>query len=422
MKKTTVLLWLIICTIGCSSGRRGLMKTTETSLESPFYDGQFTGFLVIDAQSRDTLLDVNSTKYFTPASNTKIFTLFAALQLLPDSIPALQYIEQQDTLYVQGTGDPTFLHPYFEQNKTVDFLKRYAHIGLSLNNFADEKLGPGWAWDDYQYYYQPERGPFPLYGNVTTIHQSPAQEVNPPYFKDSVIPITTTKYRDLEQNRFYVPTGRKDTVEIPFRTSDKLTQVLLQQAVGAKVHLIPDLPKGEKRTYFGIARDTVLKRMMHVSDNFLAEQLLVLSASTLSDTLNSSKVRQHLLEEVLKEVEHPPRWVDGSGLSRYNLFTPGSMVTVLHKLYHQFPRERLFDLFPSGGVSGTLEDRYAGDPDPYIFAKSGSLGNVYCLSGYLLTKSGHTLIFSFMNNHFRHPTSEVKARMELIFEKIRDSY
>jgi D-alanyl-D-alanine carboxypeptidase/D-alanyl-D-alanine-endopeptidase (penicillin-binding protein 4) len=129
-----------------------------------------------------------------------------------------------------------------------------------------------------------------------------------------------------------------------------------------------------------------------------------------------------MLENQLLDLKQPPRWVDGSGLSRYNLFTPESMVTVLSKMYRNVPRQRLFSFFPVGGASGTLKDWYGGNPKPYIYAKSGSLGNNYCLSGYLLTKSGKTLIFSFMNNHFRHPSWEVKKQMEQIFEEIRDTY
>ena len=98
------------------------------------------------------------------------------------------------------------------------------------------------------------------------------------------------------------------------------------------------------------------------------------------------------------------------------------MVDVLHRMYNEISRERLFLLFPTGGISGTIEDWYPGRPDPYIYAKTGSLGNNHCLSGYLLTKSGKTLVFSFMNNHFVESSSEIKKRMQSIFENIRDNY
>ncbi len=408
--------------IGCSSAKRRIQKSTQKVFESAFYDNQFTGFLVVNSKNKDTLLNFNGKKYFTPASNTKIFTLFTALQLLPDSIPALKYIQKNDTLYVQGTGDPTFLHSYFEQNKTVDFLKGSDDVALYLNNFQEEKLGPGWAWDDYHFYYQPEIGAFPIYGNVTTIHNSDNGNVIPSYFKDSVVQIDYRVNRELERNQFYFSPTRKDTVEIPFRTNQILTKDLLQSALKKTVSVTQNMPMGVKNILYGIPSDTVLRRMMYESDNFLAEQLLLLGSSTLSDTLSSAISRNYILENQLADLKQPPRWVYGSGLSRYNLFTPESIVAVLSKMYTDIPQRRLFSYFPSGGTTGTLEDWFAGNPNPYIYAKSGSLGNVYCLSGYLLTKSGKTLIFSFMNNHFRQSSSEVKQQMERILEHIRDTY
>ena len=91
-------------------------------------------------------------------------------------------------------------------------------------------------------------------------------------------------------------------------------------------------------------------------------------------------------------------------------------------MYTETDRARLFDIFPAGGASGTLKNWYRNNPEPYIYAKSGSLGNVYCLSGYLITKSGKTLLFSFMNNHYMASSSDVKENMEKIFETIRDTY
>jgi D-alanyl-D-alanine carboxypeptidase/D-alanyl-D-alanine-endopeptidase (penicillin-binding protein 4) len=147
-----------------------------------------------------------------------------------------------------------------------------------------------------------------------------------------------------------------------------------------------------------------------------------MASSTLSDTLFSQKARAFVLDSLLADLKQPPRWVDGSGLSRYNLFTPESMVQVLHHLYKEMDRDRLFGFFPAGGVSGTLENWYATDGNPYIYAKTGSLGNNHNLSGYLITKSGKVLIFSFMNNHFRVPSAEVKKRMQAMFEFMRDTY
>jgi D-alanyl-D-alanine carboxypeptidase/D-alanyl-D-alanine-endopeptidase (penicillin-binding protein 4) len=91
-------------------------------------------------------------------------------------------------------------------------------------------------------------------------------------------------------------------------------------------------------------------------------------------------------------------------------------------MYREVPRRRLFDMFAVGGVSGTLKDWYPGNPVPYIHAKTGTLGNNHCLSGYLMTSSGKVLIFSFMNNHFRQPATEVKQQIQLVLEWVRDHY
>ncbi|WP_373941698.1 D-alanyl-D-alanine carboxypeptidase [Polaribacter sejongensis] len=121
-------------------------------------------------------------------------------------------------------------------------------------------------------------------------------------------------------------------------------------------------------------------------------------------------------------MQQKPRWVDGSGLSRYNLFTPISFVEVLSKMHQKIPAKRLFQFFPVGGKTGTLKNWFSGNPKPYIHAKSGTLGNNYNLSGYLITNSGKTLIFSYMNNHYMHSNSEVKKKMQAVFEELRDNY
>ncbi|MBS9464200.1 D-alanyl-D-alanine carboxypeptidase [Flagellimonas sp. 389] len=422
MKHLLYLLLVVIFLVGCTSSKKIIQKKTESALLESFFDNQFTGLLILDAQSKDTLYQQNHTKYFTPASNTKIFTLYTALKMLPDSIPALKYIKLGDSLFIEGTGDPTFLHPDFDNTTTLDFLKSHENIALHPNNFKDEKYGPGWSWGDYSYYYQPERTALPIYGNVTTLHKTDSLIVIPAYFKDKVVDMDFSRNRKKERNLFFFNPTRKDTLSIPFITDSTLTKELLINVLDKKINIVNSIPEGVKSTLYSVPKDTVLRKMMLDSDNFLAEQLLVLASSTLSDTLNISKVQDYMLENHLSYLKQVPRWVDGSGLSRYNLFTPESIVQVLDRMYSEFPRETLFSTLAVGGVSGTLENWYAGAPDPYIYAKTGTLSNNHCVSGYLLTNSGKTLIFSFMNNHYRQSTSELKQRMQSIFEYLRDTY
>lgn len=422
MRKSAFLLFSVISLLSCSSSKKTIQKETKAVLLNPFFENQFTGFLVIDAEKKDTIYSKNPTKYFTPASNTKIFTLFTALTMLPDSIPALKYIVRGDTLYMEGTGDPTFLHPDFSSQKTLDYLKTFRHISFYPNNFYDEKYGPGWSWGDYSYSYQPERTAFPIHGNTVSIYKEDSLNISPKYFRNGVVEIEFPKNREKNKNLFYFNPIRKDTLQIPFIVDSTLIKELLGNVLDKKVQIVQKMPLGEKSVFYSIPKDTVLKKMMQESDNFLAEQLLVLASSTISDSLNINSVQDYILENHLSSLEQPPRWVDGSGLSRYNLFTPKSIVQVLDKLYSDLPKEELFNFLAVGGVSGTIENWYRGNPNPYVFAKTGTLSNNHCLSGYLTTNSGKTLIFSFMNNHYRQPTAEIKKRMQRILELLRDNY
>ena len=422
MKKITFILLIFFVLTSCISKKSAISKAINTTLASSFYKNQFTGILVIDAKTKDTIYNQDSHKYFIPASNTKIFTLFAALKTLPKKAPAIRYINIKDTLYFEGTGDPSFLHPYLKDSTALNFLKNQSNLAFVSGNFQDEKYGAGWAWDDYQWYYSPERNALPINGNVVVSYKNTELVVSPPYFKDSVIEILHKDNRNEFSNIFYYPPQSKDTLETPFITSLQTSTSILEQALGKKISTVVTMPIGNKETLYGIETDTLYKRMMHESDNFIAEQLLFMAASELKDTLNSNLIRTHILENELQDLAQQPRWVDGSGLSRYNLFTPQNMVNVLDRLYVMVSEERLHTIFPAGGMSGTLKNRFAGDEQPYIYAKSGSLSNNYCLSGYLLTKSGKTLIFSFMNNHFRESLSDERLRLEQMLHTLRDNY
>jgi D-alanyl-D-alanine carboxypeptidase/D-alanyl-D-alanine-endopeptidase (penicillin-binding protein 4) len=212
---------------------------------------------------------------------------------------ALKYIERNDTLYIQGTGDPTLLHAYFNDNQTVEFLKKHKNIALLQNNIRDKKYGPGWAWEDYDAYYQPEISALPIYGNVVTIYNDESLNVIPTYFKDSVTNISFHQKRELDQNQFYFSSTRTDTVEVPFKIDSNLARTLLEDVLQQKISLIANMPSRQKEVLYSVLSDTVYKRMMHESDNFIAEQLLILASSTLSDTLNGRVTRDHILENQL---------------------------------------------------------------------------------------------------------------------------
>lgn len=419
-KKTRYFLCLLLVFVGCNSLK--IKHKISKELASSFFENQFTGIYIYDVNADKVVYNYNGTKYFTPASNTKIFTLFTGLELLSDSIPAFRYAIDKDTITIQGTGDPTFLHLFFKDSTAFKMAKNYKKVNLITNNIADKKYAPGWAWEDFDSYFSPERSAFPMYGNVLTIQNENVLNVVPNFFENE-LKITDKSYGRKEfANQFYFGKNRTLTTEIPMIINDSLLVNLWNDILPSKVSLNQNTTLKPLKIAYSIPSDSLYERMMKVSDNFLAEQVLIMASSILSDTLNSSEVRAFMLENQLKDLKQKPRWVDGSGLSRYNLFTPNSFVEVLTKMYKKIPKERLFSFFNDEGKSETLKAGFSDEKLPFMYAKSGTLGNNYNLSGYLITKTNKVLVFSFMNNHFMHSNSKIKEQIQVILEHIRDNY
>jgi D-alanyl-D-alanine carboxypeptidase/D-alanyl-D-alanine-endopeptidase (penicillin-binding protein 4) len=217
------------------------------------------------------------------------------------------------------------------------------------------------------------------------------------------------------------PVNQRLKKEIPARITPDLTARLLSDTLGRTVTTINALPKSAAATFYNTPADSVYKVMMQESDNFIAEQLLLVCAATLGDTLQPEITIEHMKSNHFSDFPDAPVWVDGSGLSRYNLFTPRTIVALWKKIYAEVPRERLFPMLAIGGKTGTIKNYYKAS-QPYIFGKTGSLSNNHCLSGYLVTRSGKTLVFSFMNSNFTTSTGEVRMNMQRILNLIYEKY
>lgn len=379
------------------------------------------GILLSDAKTGAVLYGKNETQTFVPASNTKILTLYAALKYLGDSIPAFKHYTKQDTLFILGTGDPTFLHQDFPKTKAFEVLKNAKTIVFSDQNFHQKSFGLGWAWDDYQDYYQAELSPFPMYGNVVRV--LPEGGLNPEFFRKDFNDSNESGYRrEQNENKFYFDQeAPKRPYEIPFITGDNLTVSLLGDTLKGTVINKRFIPEKSFETAFSQAKDTVLRKMMFESDNLLAEHLLLLAGQQFSDSISTSLAIKNVSGEMLKEFEGKYRWVDGSGLSRYNLFSPELMSAVLRKMYQEYPQERLFSLMAIGGKAGTLKRKYVSE-QPYVFAKTGSMSGVYNESGYVIAKSGRVLIYSILRDNFINSISENAKETEELLKKLREMY
>jgi serine-type D-Ala-D-Ala carboxypeptidase/endopeptidase (penicillin-binding protein 4) len=412
----------------CAPGLKQVFDKKLNATEARFKD--HTGFVLFDPLTNEELYSFNGDRYFTPASNTKILTFFTCLKTLGDSIPALRYIQRGDSLIFWGTGDPSFLYKYVYQNGRVfDFLRSApGQLYFSNSNFNTAYFGSGWAWDDYNDYYSAERSPLPIYGDIFSIEVNSTGAIVRPTFFKRFQTIGAAQYRPkverkLESNAFTFFPGKKyDTLDIPFKVEASFIAELLTDTLRRNVSWITAPMAVDAKTIYSVPVDSVYKVMMQESDNFLAEQLLLVCSGIVSDTLQPEIMIRYAKKNLLSNLPDTPVWIDGSGLSRYNLFTPRTFVRLWDEIYDLVPKQRLFTLLPVGGVNGTIKKWYAGKNGPYVFAKTGTLSNNHCLSGYLITKRGRTLIFSFMNSNYVASTSEIRFEMQAILEEVYEKF
>ena len=406
--------WLLVLLLGLSACQSAIpmLHRKERQLshlltQSPTISSGHVGLLVTEPSKSKSLFSFSEKKLFIPASTTKILTLAECLSILGDTLSGLEFRTSGDTIFFRGTGDPCLLHPELEAYQTVfEWLKQVDTAYTLVYNphpKAPTRFGPGWAWDDYPFGFQPERNPMPIYGNTAQVAKGVIQ---PSFFANRWNNNGQKELRlefDNQWSDHLLQPEKSRTV--PFRT-DEFTALLADTLNRTVVQGNTDTTEVGWSTVPGCPTDTLYRKMMLESDNLIAEQLYW-----------------------RLQVEHPMpvgwyspiKRVDGSGLSRYNMISPEVLCLALVELYRNQPMERIEQLFPAGGRSGTLEKWFGnGENPPYVFAKTGSMSGVYCLAGYIKTKKDKTLIFSFMCNNFIGSNSVLKEELRVILEYIRD--
>jgi D-alanyl-D-alanine carboxypeptidase/D-alanyl-D-alanine-endopeptidase (penicillin-binding protein 4) len=177
-----VLLCLTISATGAlaqkaPASNKQLRRAIDGLLNVEMFENATWGVHIIDLDRNRTLYARNSTKSFAPASNMKLFTSAAALDLLG---PEFQYEtdlfaigEVSDSvlhghLVVRGSGDPTIGGQFADGDVTgtfrhwVDSLRAYGIARVTGDIIGDDDvfddvpLGPGWFWDDEVYSYSAE--------------------------------------------------------------------------------------------------------------------------------------------------------------------------------------------------------------------------------------------------------------------------
>ena len=337
--------------------------------------------------------------YMTPASNVKISTVLGSIYY-GDTIPIINYKVLNDTLKISPTGYPLLSHPKYRDKDLEKFIKDFKHIVYHNPKIDLNKYGPGWAWDDYNSYYQAERSEMPIYGNVVQIikNSNGEIEVTPNIYKIIFDFKQKNKIlRSEKENKFFInPSLIKfgDTIYSPFITSRKNTISLLENSLGNKVEFKKDELK-DYNTLNTTQSNKIYSAILKDSDNLISESIAANISLRLNDTISVDKgVR--LIQNISKQIE----LFDGSGLSRYNLVTPKSVISSLHDIYNLIGFDRLKKIIPKNYIIQNEKD--------FVWGKTGTLKNNHNYSGYIITDKNRRYIFSIMINHFTNDLSKIK--------------
>ena len=409
-----------------------VQKAQKTLLTAAPLKGAHIGIAVYNA-SNDTWVDkYQSDHYFTPASNTKIQSCYLGMKYLKDSIPGWNFAENKDSIFLMPLGDPSFLHPDFTYQPVAELIKNTKkQIVLCTPDSVDQfkVYGRGWSWDDYAYDYQLERNRLNIYGNVVTIYKKEnGVQIKPSFFtKNQNLPATYTLWtREKSSNQFY-PTS--DTLknakhQVPFITGNNysVAKALIEDSLHPFYPLV--IQKGWNQSAAKIIKtvptDTLLKIMMNRSDNFFAEQVLLMTSQQLLGKMDDAAIIDTILKTDFSDFPQKAAWSDGSGLSRFNLTTPENYIALLQQMGKEFPMERIQVLFAKGG-KGTLAAYYKNIPG-VLYAKTGTLGNQIALSGYIITNKGTKLLFSVLVGNHLSSTAPVRHAVEEYLTAIMHKY
>ena len=425
------LLFIAVATIMILSAC-SVRQAQKTLLNSEGVKGAHVGIAIYNDSKEQWLSKYQSDHYFTPASNVKILATYLGLQFLGDSLPGWKMAENADTLFLMPLGDPSFMHPEFKYQPVVDIIKNTNKQVVIVANNQDqfEIFGSGWSWADYAEDYQPERSRMPIYGNVVHFYQSnkKLEAIKPFYFFKDIVDLGKAEEKNWSRsrtgNRFFTTNenNKSKYFQVPFSQEDMpmvKALELLNDTLGKKISFQKQstLPATSYKTIKTVPTDSLLKIMMLRSDNFYADQIVLMASEQLFGKMDDAALLDSTKKLFFADLPQKMRWADGSGLSRYNLNTPENYIAILQQMHAKFGEARVKNIFEKGG-EGTISAYYKNFPGT-MYAKTGTLGGQVALSGFIYTPKQQKLYFSVLvANHMSPSSTQVRRAVETYLTKV----
>ena len=385
----------------------------------------------------------NSTVTYRPASNTKLFTISAALEKLGrdyrfetrlDWKEDAQAPADQKTateLNVIGGGDPTW---GLWDTKTGVFAEiqqlatQLAEAGVtriegpitfrgSDARWANVRYPQGWSSDEYTACYGALPQAFNVQLNCATFVVT---DLNTGHWVESGVPMAVsvklvkaaktdvTVTAALDANGVPKSFAIIGTVTRSSRTETSLVSFSLpisQTSEWVKNLFIADLPRVgityapqataplpadrvQPRTLstWSAPLSQIMKPFLKDSINLIGEALFKKLGETFSASeADLTDAGRTVIRSFLPSIPATDAvfW-DGSGISRTNAVTPMNVLATLQWLHARSEFPDVWDSLPIAGVDGTIASRMKGTPaEGVLRAKTGTLSGTYNLSGFV---------------------------------------
>lgn len=394
-----------------------------------------------DLQTEEEIYSISPDRLMIPASTTKAFTSYAALEYLG---PKFSYSTQilfdknkidskgvlSDDLYVKFSGDPSLTKK--ELFKLIEGLKKYkiktikGEVRIDDSIFDQAYQADGWPWDDSKFCFAAPTSAITIDGNCFFLNLSPsktatgiAKLTGSSFAKSISNKITTKKDRncspelEVYKDNIYDFTGCIDSRSkfIPLRIAYQNPRLMIKKMIKKALKEQNILVKGDfvfkvtPSKYKSVLEDKsvnmseLLKKVQKDSNNVYADNI----AKTIGAKYYKAQGDFSNATKAISKITDIKGMVikDGSGGSRYNLISSNHLVDLFIKAYrNQKVWPYFYESLSISGVDGFLKERFIGDSTltGKIRAKTGYMGGVTALAGYLEKDDGEMLVFSIMIN------------------------
>jgi len=417
------------------------------------------GILVQTLGDRQTLYAQDAERYFIPASNLKLLTTAAVLEVLGDRYTIRTSVYQTNSdnvvLRVVGRGDPSLTDAELDQLAKQIRDRHITQINQLIADdhyFQGDAINPTWEWEDVQSGYGAPVNSLILNENLIGLTLFP-QSLGQPLRVVWDDPAEGTRWqidnrsrtvaataeesvqvgRDLERSQLNVrgqlrvgskPETAAIAITQPSRYFlQRFKQALRQRGIQvAQSFVATELTETQGAEIAAVESEPLAKLIAEVnqqSNNLYAESLLRTLGVTQSPQADSSldagleAMKKALFQLGIDSASY--NLVDGSGVSRHNWVTPETLVQTLQGMARS-PNSAVYrNSLAVAGRIGSLQNRFLDTPVAGKFqGKTGFVSGSTALSGYLEPPDYSPLVLSILINQFDRPTEEIREAIDEI--------